>query len=151
MNKIIATFVIIIATVAQAGYWMPAGRHHDVHFVEDTPRHSIVGANVLGIGFDITVPGRRTREVVSVAPVQGAVTVQAPTTSYSYVPTEGKVVTTVYPNGMTVTEAPVAPAPIVVTERVWVPGHYETRYAFGRVYQHYVTGRYELRQRVVHQ
>ena len=140
MNKIIAAFVIIATTVAHAGYWMPAGRHHDVHFVEDTPRHSIVGANVLGIGFNVTVPGRRTREVVSVAPA-----------SYSYVPTEGKIVTTVYPNGATVTEAPVAPAPIVVTERVWVPGHYETRYAFGRVYQHYVTGRYELRQRVVHQ
>ena len=114
MNKIIAAFIVIIATmVAHAGYWMPAGRHHDVHFVEDTPRHNIVGANVLGIGFDITVPGRRAREVVSVAPVQGAVTVQAPA-SCSYVPANGKIVTTVYPNGMTVTEAPVAPAPVVV-------------------------------------
>lgn len=151
MNKIIFAAFVIFAVTAHAGVWMPAGPGHDIHIVKETPvRHTVIGANVLGIEAAVTVPGYPKTETVAVQTVPGTVTVPAQqTVGYNYIPTEGKIVTTVYANGTTVTEAPVAPAPRIVTEKVYVPGHYVTRVRFGRVFQKWVPGHYEYVQRVV--
>lgn len=151
MNKIVFVIALLIVGATHAGTWFPVGPGHDVHIVRETPRrHTIVGANVLGIEAAVTVPGYPKTETVAVQTVPGTVTVPAQqTVGYNYIPTEGKIVTTVYANGTTVTEAPVAPAPRIVTEKVYVPGHYVTRVRFGRVFQKWVPGHYEYVQRVV--
>lgn len=154
MNKIIFAIVLIVVGATHAGVWMPAGPGHDIHIVKETPtRHTIVGANVLGIEAAVTVPGYPRTETVAVQTVPGTVTVPAQPVQaqqgYNYIPTEGKIITTVYPNGTTVTEAPVAPAPRIVTEKVYIPGHYITKVRFGRVFQKWIPGHYEYIQRVV--
>ena len=153
MNKIaIVAAVVMAAVVANAGDWFPVAPGHEVHIVNEVPtQHTLVGVNVLGIGASVTVPGRTYRETTTVTPIPGAVTVPAPaayTPGSGYVPTEGKIITTVYPNGTQVTEAPVAPAPVVVTKRVYVPGRYVATCRFGRWFNKWVPGHYEVIQEV---
>ena len=157
MNKIIVFSVIVAAFTANAGTWIPAGPNAEVHVVHDTPaRQTLVGVNVLGVEANVGVTPRTETTVVAVQPVQGTVTTavpvqQVPAQQVQYVADRGTAVTTYYPDGRVTTETPVRPAPVIVTEKVYIPGHHELRRNIvGRSYYHWVPGHYEYRQRTVY-